>query len=577
MSDEGVVQSPQRGFSSLWKMEDYWAIWLGALLLASGLVIHLQSPPEGMHEKIAKANETLASEAERVPAFKSVARHDAIAAKRAIKASKGETATAVRRLIAKPGGWKTNPLLSLFVSEEAARAKADGAKPKHDAARARADAARTAALASESAAVEAGLGDEGLNAKAREDIDEWLSATAAAAAAKKTTKVAAVSHLPHLGLFMVLLAVLFGVGVRAMGASFLRFVVGFVFVFALAVISFAAAAQSDVKSLGIGYAAWAITLGLLISNTIGTPRWAKPAVQTEFYIKTGLVLLGAEILFSRILAIGVPGIFVAWVVTPIVLTTTFWFGQKIVKIPSKTLNITISADMSVCGVSAAIATAAACRAKKEELTVAVGMSLVFTSIMMIVMPIVIKAVGMNHVLGGAWMGGTIDATGAVAAAGAFLSESALSVAATVKMIQNILIGVIAFAVAVYWVTKVERGRQQTVGALEIWFRFPKFVLGFIGASIVFSVIYVSMGDDAGYSMIHQGVIKGFSSTLRGWFFCLAFVSIGLATNFRELAHHFKGGKPLVLYVCGQSFNLLLTLLMAYIMFFLVFPSITAGI
>jgi uncharacterized membrane protein YadS len=332
-----------------------------------------------------------------------------------------------------------------------------------------------------------------------------------------------------------------------------------------------------VKSLGIGYAAWAIAFGLLISNTIGTPRWAKPAVQTEFYIKTGLVLLGAEILFSRILAIGVPGIFVAWVVTPIVLTTTFWFGQKVVKIPSKTLNITISADMSVCGVSAAIATAAACRAKKEELTVAVGMSLVFTSIMMIVMPIVIKAVGMNHVLGGAWMGGTIDATGAVAAAGAFLSESALSVAATVKMIQNILIGVIAFAVAVYWVTKVERGREQTVGASEIWFRFPKFVLGFIGASIVFSVIYVSMGDDAGYSMIHQGVIKGFSSTLRGWFFCLAFVSIGLATNFRELAHHFKGGKPLLLYVCGQSFNLLLTLLMAYIMFFLVFPSITAGI
>ncbi|MHC4469993.1 MAG: YeiH family protein [Planctomycetota bacterium] len=577
MSDEGVVQSPRGGFSSLWKREDYWAIWLGALLLAAGLVIHLPSPPEGMREKIAEANETIDAEAERVPAFKSVARHDAIAAKRTIKASKGETAAAARRLIAKPGGWTTNPLLSLFVSEEAARKKADGAKSKHAAARDKADAARTAALASEGAAVEAGLGDDGLNAKAREDIDEWLSATAAAAAAKKKTKVAAVSHLPHLGLFMVLLAVLFGVGVRAMGASFLGFVVGFVFVFALAVISFAAAAQGDVKSLGIGYAAWAIAFGLLISNTIGTPRWAKPAVQTEFYIKTGLVLLGAEILFSRILAIGVPGIFVAWVVTPIVLTTTFWFGQKVVKIPSKTLNITISADMSVCGVSAAIATAAACRAKKEELTVAVGMSLVFTSIMMIVMPIVIKAVGMNHVLGGAWMGGTIDATGAVAAAGAFLSESALSVAATVKMIQNILIGVIAFAVAVYWVTKVERGREQTVGASEIWFRFPKFVLGFIGASIVFSVIYVSMGDDAGYSMIHQGVIKGFSSTLRGWFFCLAFVSIGLATNFRELAHHFKGGKPLLLYVCGQSFNLLLTLLMAYIMFFLVFPSITAGI
>ena len=115
--------------------------------------------------------------------------------------------------------------------------------------------------------------------------------------------------------------------------------------------------------------------------------------------------------------------------------------------------------MSVCGVSAAIATAAACRAKKEELTLAVGLSLVFTSIMMIVMPAFIKAtsVGMQQILGGAWMGGTIDATGAVAAAGAFLGEKALYVAATIKMIQNVLIGVIAFFVAVYLTTGWSRG------------------------------------------------------------------------------------------------------------------------
>ena len=191
------------------------------------------------------------------------------------------------------------------------------------------------------------------------------------------------------------------------------------------------------KHYGIGYAAWAIFMGMLLSNTIGTPKWVKPALQVEFYIKTGLVLLGAEVLFNKIIAIGVPGIFVAWVVTPIVLISTYIFGQKVLKIPSKTLNITISADMSVCGTSAAIATAAACRAKKEELTLSIGLSLVFTSIMMIIMPAFIKAVGMPYILGGAWMGGTIDATGAVAAAGAFLSEKALYVAATIKMIQNV--------------------------------------------------------------------------------------------------------------------------------------------
>jgi len=268
---------------------------------------------------------------------------------------------------------------------------------------------------------------------------------------------------------------------------------------------------------------------------------------------------------------------VAWVVTPIVLITTFIFGQKVLKMESPTLNITISADMSVCGVSAAIATAAACRAKKEELTLAIGLSLVFTSIMMIVMPAVIKATNMDHVLGGAWMGGTIDATGAVAAAGAFLSDRALYTAATIKMIQNVLIGVTAFCVAVYWCYKYECEPGQKVGAGEIWVRFPKFVIGFIVASIIFSIMYGSMGESVGTAMVDQGVIRGFSRLFRGWFFCLAFASIGLATNFRELAHYFKGGKPLILYFCGQSFNLCLTLLMAYIMFFLVFPEITATI
>jgi uncharacterized membrane protein YadS len=185
------------------------------------------------------------------------------------------------------------------------------------------------------------------------------------------------------------------------------FLKGFPIVFVIAVLAFMMENQATMKEYGIGFAAWAIIFGLIISNTIGTPKWIMPAVQTEYFIKTGLVLLGAEILFGKILSIGLPGIFVAWVVTPIVLVTTFIFGQKVLKIPSPTLNMVISADMSVCGVSAAIATAAACRAKKEELTLSVGLSLVFTAIMMVVMPAVIKAVNMDHVLGGAWMGGTM--------------------------------------------------------------------------------------------------------------------------------------------------------------------------
>ncbi len=377
------------------------------------------------------------------------------------------------------------------------------------------------------------------------------------------------SVLPGVCGTFLLSLIAFGLGAAVMGKRLAEFAAGFCVVFLLATLALVLAGQSVIKYYNLEYALWALLVGLLISNTIGTPSWLRSAACTEFYIKTGLVLLGAEIIFGRLLALGLPGVFVAWVVTPIVLVGTFWFGQRVLRMASPTLNIVISADMSVCGVSAAIATAAACKAKRSELSLAIGLSLTFTVIMMVVMPLAIRAMGMSNVLGGAWLGGTIDSTGAVAAAGAMLGEDALAVAATVKMIQNILIGVVAFGVAVYWVTRVERQAGGTrPGWMEIWHRFPKFILGFVAASVVFSWLAASSADG---ERVADAVLGYTGSTLRTWFFCLAFVSIGLETNFRELAAYMKGGKPLVLYVVGQTFNLCLTLLMAWLMFEKVFP------
>jgi len=264
------------------------------------------------------------------------------------------------------------------------------------------------------------------------------------------------------------------------------------------------------------------------------------------------------------------------------------YGQHVLKLESKTLNIVLNADQSVCGVSAAIATASACRAKKEELALAVGISLAFTSVMMIAMPAAILAMGMPAVMGGAWIGTTIDSTGAVAAAGAVLGPTALYVAATVKMIQNILIGIIAFGVAVYWTAVVEpaekiaRGEMSAdakhkVSAWEIWNRFPKFVLGFIGASIIISAIGGSLGEDLANAVVSEGIVRGLSTPLRSWCFALAFASIGLSTNFRELSHYFKGGKPFTLYLTGQAFNMCISILLVYFMFYVVFPDITASL
>jgi uncharacterized integral membrane protein (TIGR00698 family) len=385
------------------------------------------------------------------------------------------------------------------------------------------------------------------------------------------------SIIPSLVIAMILVGILTAIGVAVMGQDPKKYLFAFFILILLAVVSYLIANQAQVKGWGLSYAMWALLFGLLISNTIGTPEWLKPGIRTEMYIKTGLVLLGAEILFGKILSLGAPGLMVAWIVTPTVVIFMYIFGVKFLKMKSKCLVIIIAAATSVCGVSAAIAAAGASRAKKEELTMGVGMTLIFTVLMMVFMPMAIKAAGMNDVLGAAWMGGTIDSTGAVVAAGSMLGPRAETVAAVVKMIQNVLIGVLGFFIAVYWVTSVDRDPNAPRPSLmEVWVRFPKFIIGFIGASILFSFVLVplfgSMFDGDGIKLVEKGVIKAVTNPLRGWFFCLAFVAIGLESNFKELAKQMEGGKPMILYVVGQSFNLILTLLIAWLAFMVVFPN-----
>ena len=571
-------------WSEMIKKEDWWAIWLGFAILLAGVFIYFPHAGD-MRARLEKAEATYSVAAHRTTAFKTIAWYQMSDAKSRVKAQDISQGKWLKTFSKKTHKWASNPMDAFFMSESAAAAKRAKAQVKYDGAKLKTAEVFAVALAAEKAAEVAGFSNVSLNTQAKDAIKAWRNAKLLEGKAKKKVKAAkSYNQLGYLVFLGLSFAVFFGIGMKFMGHSFKEFVIAFGFIFAVSIIAHMASSQATMKHYGIGYAAWAIFFGMLISNTVGTPKWAIPAIQTEYYIKTGLVLLGAKILFEKIITIGTAGIFVAWVVTPIVWLVTYWVGQKIIKIPSKRLNATICSDMSVCGVSAAIATASACKAKKEELTLAVGLSLIFTSIMMIVMPAIIHGffpADKMEILGGAWMGGTIDATGAVAAAGAFLGEKALNVAATIKMIQNVLIGVMAFCVALYFTTKVEAEETgNKVGLMEIWYRFPKFVLGFMAASVIFSICYSTFNgqiEGLGFTMVDKGVIKGMSDLFRGWFFTLSFVSIGLATNFKELREHFSGGKPLILYVFGQSFNLCLTLIMAYIMFYLVFPDLTATI
>lgn len=360
-----------------------------------------------------------------------------------------------------------------------------------------------------------------------------------------------------LALTFGVLGLLFTIGVKFLGTSAKKYIHAFIGLFILAVVVRLISAEFTLNRY-LEWAFWALIVGLLVSNTVGVPQWLRPAIKTEFYIKTGLVIMGFSVLFSNIAKFGLYGLGIAWVVTPIVIIFMWWFGTKVLKIDNKPLVITMASATSVCGTSAAIATGAASGCKKDDLTMAVSISIIFTVLMMVFEPVIIRACGMSPIMGGALIGGTVDSTGAVVVAGTALGEEAQTAAVLVKSIQNILIGFVAFFVALFFATKVDNSGMQKVGASEIWTRFPKFIIGFFVASLVASFIIQPVFGSDGVSAINKVLDQ-----YKNWAFVLAFTSIGLDTNFKEIIKQMHGGKVLWLYVVGQLFNIVLTFAMVW--------------
>ena len=357
----------------------------------------------------------------------------------------------------------------------------------------------------------------------------------------------------------LVLGILFTLGVKLQGEKIGKFIPAFVALFVLSIIVRLVSAEFTLNRY-LEWAFWALLIGLLISNTVGVPKWLKPAIRTEFYIKTGLVIMGFSVLFSNIAKFGLYGIAIAWIVTPIVIIFMYWLGPKIFKLDNKPLVITMASATSVCGTSAAIATGAASDCDKKDLSLVISISIIFTIIMMVLEPVILKALNTPEIMAGSLIGGTVDSTGAVAVAGSTFGSGSVGEksAVLVKMIQNILIGFIAFFVAIFFATNVNKKKGEKVGAGEIWTRFPKFIIGFFVASLVASFIIQPLAGPDSVSAINKVLDQ-----YKNWCFVLAFTSIGLDTNFKELASRMQGGKVLWLYIVGQVFNIALTALMVW--------------
>ncbi|MEM2178822.1 MAG: putative sulfate exporter family transporter [Candidatus Methanomethylicaceae archaeon] len=337
----------------------------------------------------------------------------------------------------------------------------------------------------------------------------------------------------------------------------LQYIVGFSFLFILAFLAILISEQTTLKNLGLEYVIWALLLGLLVNGIIGIPNWLKNAIRTELYIKIGLVLLGAEILFQQILSAGFRGIIQALLVVFIVWYFCYFLALKF-KL-NKSLACIMATGVSICGVSAAIAAGGAIKGNPKEVGYVISVILLIALPMVIIMPFMARALSLNDAVAGAWIGGTIDTTPAVVAAGELYSSEAMKYAAIVKMSQNALIGFAAFLLALYWTFKIEK-KNGKPKLIEIWYKFPKFIIGFILASLFFSFLIMPIvGSNAVNAIL--SITKGF----RAWFFTLAFTCIGLEIKLSEwisIGH----GKPLLVFLIAQTFNIFLTLALASILF-----------
>lgn len=328
-------------------------------------------------------------------------------------------------------------------------------------------------------------------------------------------------------------------------------------VYLLTVLALILAGNATLKGLNLEAVIFSLSIGLLIGNLFRLPDWFRAALSTELYVKIGLVLLGTSVIFSDILKAGSLGLIQALLVVLSVWYFAFWISKKLGV--DDELRMMISSAVSICGVSAAIATSGAIKGDSKKLSYVISMVLITAIPMMIFMPYIANYFHFSQEVTGAWLGGSIDTTGAVVASGTLVGETALKISTIVKFSQNVLLGIAAFAISVYWTyTKHSAAKDKdTKPTLKvIWERFPKFVIGFVAASLLFSFFISPQATAA---------VKDSLKNLQGLWFALAFTSIGLETNFADLFGQ-NSKKPLYAFLIAQTFNIFITLAIAFFLF-----------
>jgi uncharacterized integral membrane protein (TIGR00698 family) len=295
----------------------------------------------------------------------------------------------------------------------------------------------------------------------------------------------------------------------------------------------------------IEYVLWAIIFGLIVANTVGVPKIFEAGVDTyEFWLKTGIVLLGARFLLGDVARLG--GVSLACVVLELAVSIAVMTALgRAFKLPPKLTSL-LAIGASICGVSAIIAAKGAIEADDEDASYAIAAILALGAVSLLVFPIVGHALAMSDHAYGLWVGLAVDNTAEATAAGALYSEAAGRFAVLAKTTRNATIGFVVLGYALYW---VRQGGAATIThkTAFLWAKFPKFVLGFVAVSLLATL--------GAFSREQTTDIANLSR----WAFLFTFAGIGLRTNLRTLAR--QGWRPLIVGIAGECAIAVLTLAM----------------
>ncbi|MDE2089074.1 MAG: putative sulfate exporter family transporter [Gammaproteobacteria bacterium] len=364
--------------------------------------------------------------------------------------------------------------------------------------------------------------------------------------------------------------VVFGVSCRIMGIKFGEFLPSFIFLYILSLVTFSISAWSKAAYFNLEPPLVALILGLVLANVVRIPTVLDAGFRVEYYIKLGIILLGATFPVTLILTAGPVAIVQATVIALTTCLIIYFLATRVFGL-DKRLSAVIGTGGSVCGISASMAAAAAVGAKKDDVYTSVTLVVGWALVMILVLPFISRALGLNPAVAGAWIGTSefADAAGFAAASTygkmAGNEDAAIKAFTLMKVIgRDVWIGIWSFAWAliatIVW-EKKETGTKPNAG--EIWWRFPKFVIGFLLASILMTFVTGHYAAAEFNKVVKPDLIMPLVG-LRTWAFVFCFLSIGLTTRFRELKP--VGWKTFWAFTLGVAANVVLGFIMSVYVF-----------